>query len=55
VRVILGNPRKFFDVAAVRVVVERRRNAAAPRPVQVLTLIGAGMVPSPRQGRGEDN
>jgi dihydroneopterin aldolase len=55
VRVILAKPRKFSDVEAVGVVIERRRNAAAQRPVPVLTLLGAGMVPSPRQGHGEDN
>lgn len=46
VRVKVAKPRKFDDVDAVGVMIERRR---APRPaardVPVLTLIGHGMVP----------
>jgi dihydroneopterin aldolase len=52
VRVALAKPRKFEDVEAVGVAIERRlgdfacppsRQRAAP----VLTLIGEGMIPSP--------
>jgi dihydroneopterin aldolase len=55
VRVALAKPRKFPDVEAVGVVIERRPNAAMQRPMPVLTLIGAGMVPSPTKTRSDEN
>ncbi len=46
VRVKVAKPRKFADVDAVGVLIERRRGAPKPaREVPVLTLIGRGMVP----------
>jgi dihydroneopterin aldolase len=53
VRVVVVKPKKFDDVDAVGVAIERRRvvplSAAAPRPgATVLSLIGAGMVPGSR-------
>jgi dihydroneopterin aldolase len=46
VRVKVAKPRKFADVDAVGVMIERRRTASKPvREVPVLTLIGRGMVP----------
>lgn len=49
VRVVVAKPRKFDDVEAVGVAIERRRGVApttAPRAgATVLSLIGAGMVP----------
>jgi 7,8-dihydroneopterin aldolase/epimerase/oxygenase len=49
VRVVVVKPKKFDDVDAVGVAIERRRNAAlaaTPRAgATVLSLIGAGMVP----------
>jgi dihydroneopterin aldolase len=55
VRVVLSKPRKFPDVESVGVAIERHRNVAPQPPVPVLTLIGAGMVPSPRQARSDEN
>ncbi len=50
VRVVVVKPRKFDDVEAVGVAIERRRAAepAGGRGTPVLSLIGAGMVPGPR-------
>jgi dihydroneopterin aldolase len=52
VRVVVVKPKKFDDVDAVGVAIERRRSAAssaAPRAgATVLSLIGAGMVPGDR-------
>ena len=51
VRVKVVKPKKFVDVDAVGVLIERRRPAAAPSPLRgatVLQLIGAGMVPGRR-------
>lgn len=46
VRVKVAKPRKFADVDAVGVLIERRRSLHKPaREVPVLTLIGRGMVP----------
>ena len=51
VRVGVAKPRKFDDVEAVGVVIERSRAADRPQPVaargdgSVLSLIGAGLVP----------
>ncbi len=47
VRVRVAKPRKFDDVQAVGVVIERRRVAAAlpSRGAAILHLIGTGMVP----------
>ena len=48
VRVKVVKPRKFDDVQAVGVLIERERARAAPLPwrgAPVLQLIGAGMVP----------
>lgn len=48
VRVALAKPRKFPDLDAVGVVIERRRASAAPAlrsTADVLSLLGAGMVP----------
>jgi 7,8-dihydroneopterin aldolase/epimerase/oxygenase len=46
VRVRVAKPRKFPDVDAVGVMIERRRTTRpAPREVPVLALIGRGMVP----------
>jgi len=45
VRVKVAKPRKFDDVAAVGVQIERRRESPAGRGANVLSLIGAGMVP----------
>lgn len=42
VRVVVTKPRKFDDVEAVGVAIERRRSTEAAAPV--LSLIGAGMV-----------
>ena len=59
VRVKVVKPRKFDNVQAVGVLIERRRGAARPQPVtqaasqsgaQVLRWIGAGTVP---QGSGK--
>ena len=54
VRVRIAKPRKFDDVTAVGVQIERR---AAPRPTPraaaMLTVIGAGLVPGSRVGAGE--
>jgi dihydroneopterin aldolase len=54
VRVRIAKPRKFDDVEAVGVQIERRREArpAAGRTPS-LTLIGAGLVPGSRLGAGE--
>lgn len=50
VRVKVVKPKKFDDVAAVGVVIERRAAALpeAPRAASVLRVIGAGMVPGER-------
>jgi dihydroneopterin aldolase len=51
VRVRVAKPRKFDDLQAVGVVIERRRTLAtdrAARSAPVLHLIGAGMVPGSR-------
>lgn len=51
VRVKVVKPRKFADVAAVGVQIERRAAHAWPRPSRsgaVLRLIGSGMVPGGR-------
>ena len=51
VRVRLAKPRKFDDVQAVGVLIERHRTAladAAQRGAAVLHVIGAGMVPESR-------
>jgi len=51
VRVRLAKPRKFEDLAAVGVQIERRRLATAEpacRATTTLRLIGAGMVPGDR-------
>ncbi len=45
VRVAAVKPRKFDDVDAVGVVIERRRVAEPRHEASVLTLIGSGMVP----------
>ena len=49
VRVVVTKPRKFDDVEAVGVAIERRRMVDAPSSARagsaVLSLIGAGMVP----------
>lgn len=48
VRVVVVKPKKFDDVEAVGVAIERRRAAAdrgSDRAAPVLSLIGAGMVP----------
>jgi len=47
VRVKVVKPRKFDDVAAVGVVIERSAAAQpeTPRAAGVLRVIGAGMVP----------
>lgn len=46
VRIKVAKPRKFADVDAVGVLIERRRSAhKTAREVPVLTLIGRGMVP----------
>lgn len=49
-RVRVAKPRKFDDVAAVGVMIERRRAPAAPLPAggAMLRLIGTGMVPGER-------
>jgi dihydroneopterin aldolase len=51
VRVAVAKPKKFADVDAVGVVIERRRadvhDTRAAREATVLTVIGAGMVPAP--------
>lgn len=47
VRIAVAKPRKFEDVEAVGVVIERRR-APGAAPADVLSLMGAGLVPSPR-------
>lgn len=47
VRVAVAKPRKFDDVDAVGVVIERRRAPGVP-VADVLSLMGAGMVPQPR-------
>lgn len=50
VRLSVAKPRKFDDVDAVGVVIERRRRVdAASRGASVLTLIGAGHVPTSRK------
>ena len=50
VRVVVVKPRKFDDVEAVGVAIERRRPAepAGGRSAPVLSLIGAGLVPGQR-------
>ena len=49
VRVRVAKPRKFDDVDAVGVIIERRRAvAAAAGGTAVLRLLGAGMVPGQR-------
>lgn len=52
VRVKVVKPRKFDDVDAVGVMIEREADPHAPpalgRGASVLRLIGAGMVPQPR-------
>jgi 7,8-dihydroneopterin aldolase/epimerase/oxygenase len=49
VRVRVIKPRKFDNVQAVGVQIERRaRHTAAPRAAAVLHLIGSGMVPGKR-------
>lgn len=47
VRVVVVKPKKFDDVEAVGVAIERRRavDPASGRAAPVLSLIGAGMVP----------
>jgi dihydroneopterin aldolase len=54
VRVRLAKPRKFDDVDAVGVMIERRRSVApvadSGRGPAVLRLIGAGMVPEAGSG-----
>ncbi|WP_442975323.1 dihydroneopterin aldolase, partial [Salmonella enterica] len=47
VRVVVVKPKKFDDVEAVGVAIERRRAAepTSDRGAPVLSLIGAGMVP----------
>ena len=47
VRVAVAKPRKFEDVEAVGVVIERKR-APGAMPADVLSLMGAGMVPDAR-------
>jgi dihydroneopterin aldolase len=54
VRVRIAKPRKFDDVEAVGVQIERRREArSAAGRVPSLTLIGAGLVPGSRLGASE--
>ena len=51
VRVKIVKPRKFDDVQAMGVLIERERSPAAPQAgsgAAVLQLIGAGMVPEQR-------
>jgi 7,8-dihydroneopterin aldolase/epimerase/oxygenase len=51
VRVRVAKPRKFDDLQAVGVQIERRRESpveVAPRSAAVLHMIGAGMVPGSR-------
>ncbi len=48
VRIRVAKPRKFDDVQAVGVQIERRRVANDGRGANVLQLIGAGMVPQQR-------
>ncbi len=50
VRVKVAKPRKFDDLQAVGVLIERRAGDFAPAAAggNVLHLIGAGMVPGPR-------
>jgi len=45
VRVRVIKPRKFDNVQAVGVQIERRAHSVAPRSSAVLRLIGSGMVP----------
>lgn len=45
VRVRVVKPRKFDDLDAVGVLIERRAEPAPPRGAAVLRLIGSGMVP----------
>ncbi|MFU2487776.1 dihydroneopterin aldolase [Thauera sp. WH-1] len=51
VRVRVTKPRKFEDVDSVGVMIERRRKPQAERrgPAEVLSLLGAGMVPGERR------
>jgi len=51
VRVRVAKPRKFDDVQAVGVMIERHRSVATDTPVRnaaMLRLIGSGMVPGDR-------
>lgn len=49
-RVSVTKPGKFDDVEGVGVIIERRRPAPppAPRPAEVLHLLGTGLIPQPR-------
>ncbi|WP_415151635.1 dihydroneopterin aldolase [Piscinibacter sp.] len=49
VRVKVVKPRKFDDVAAVGVQIERFAPEPAPRGAAVLHLLGSGMVPGERR------
>ena len=53
VRVRIAKPRKFEDVEAVGVQIERRRGPRPASRAASLTLIGAGLVPGSRLGAGE--
>ena len=50
VRVRVAKPRKFDDVEAVGVQIERRRDPPPSPRAATLTLIGAGLVPGSRLG-----
>jgi dihydroneopterin aldolase len=50
VRVRVAKPRKFEDVEAVGVQIERRRDPPPSPRAATLTLIGAGLVPGSRLG-----
>lgn len=54
VRVGVTKPGKYHDVDGVGVIIERRRSAldtpSRKRSAEVLQLLGAGLVPQPRQG-----
>jgi dihydroneopterin aldolase len=53
VRVRVAKPRKFDDVEAVGVQIERRREPAPAPRAATLTLIGAGLIPGSRFGGDE--
>ena len=53
VRVRIAKPRKFDDVEAVGVQIERRREPRPGARAASLTLIGAGLVPGSRLGAAE--